>query len=103
MLQQSLRCPASYQYLFLHAVFKSHAFIPPSFPKPIQAYSYSAVPQLSEGNILLTSEEEILILFSLQKDWNTLLRKVLQGKLSETVKTRYFSRTRGEYTVENSP
>lgn len=96
MFQQSLRCSASYQSLFHHAVFISHVFIPPSFPKPIQAHSYSTVPCLGEGNILLTSEEEILILFSLQKDWNSLLRKVLEGQLSATVKTRYvFQEQRG--------
>lgn len=67
-------------------------FFPPHFtlsrPTIIPPLSYSTVAWLSVVKNLLTIGEQILMLFSLEQDWNRLLREVPEVQSIETFKTR---------------
>lgn len=60
----------------------------PFLPLPLQSLSYSTVYWLKEGKKFADYWRKILILLSLEQDWNRLLREVSEVQLIETFKTR---------------
>lgn len=60
----------------------------PFLPLPLQSLSYSTVSWLKEGKKFADYWRKILILLSLEQNWNRLLREVSEVQLIETFKTR---------------